>query len=156
MNKKEKAIFAAGCFWSVQDSFDNLNGVLKTTVGYTGGKNKNPSYEDVCSGDTGHAEAVEVLFDSEKISYEELLQTFFSIHDSTQLNRQGPDVGEQYRSAIFFTTEEQKELAKKFISKIQKENKNKIVTKLEKASTFYPAEEYHQHYNKKNGRSCFV
>ena len=156
MVKKEKAIFAAGCFWGVQEQFDSLKGVLSTKVGYTGGHTEKPSYKQVCSGETGHAEAVEVIFDSEKIDYSKLLDKFWEIHDPTQLNQQGPDFGSQYRSAIFYTSEKQKKEAQSSLKKEQKKIKGKIVTEITKSSNFYDAEEYHQNYNKKNGRSCFI
>lgn len=148
----QKATFAAGCFWGVQKSFDSLKGVKKTTVGYTGGTTKNPTYEQVCSHKTGHAEAIQIEFDEKQISYQALLEHFFSIHNPTQLNRQGPDVGDNYRSAIFYHSKEQKELAQKQIQKINDLKKYTVplVTTLEKASKFYPAEEYHQKYYQKN------
>lgn len=148
----QKATFAAGCFWGVQKSFDSLKGVKKTTVGYTGGTTKNPTYEQVCSHKTGHAEAIQIEFDEKQISYQALLEHFFSIHNPTQLNRQGPDVGDNYRSAIFYHSKEQKELAQKQIQKINDSKKYTVplVTTLEKASKFYPAEEYHQKYYQKN------
>ena len=144
--KQEKAIFAAGCFWGVQAAFDKINGVIKTTVGYTGGNFKNPSYQDVCSHKTGHAEAILIEFNPEIVSYGKLLEIFWKIHDPTTLNRQGLDIGNQYRSAVFYFNEKQKELAIKSKEKENKKYKNKIVTEITKASKFYPAEDYHQKY----------
>jgi peptide-methionine (S)-S-oxide reductase len=149
----DKAIFGAGCFWHVEEAFRHLNGVLSTTVGYTGGILKNPTYEDVCTDKTGHAEVVEITFDPQKITYEELLRVFWDIHDPTTKNRQEPDVGTQYRSAIFYYSPEQKtaaELSKKNLEQSRKYSK-KIVTEITQATTFYPAEEYHQHYLAKHG-----
>lgn len=148
----EKATFAGGCFWGVEKLFSELDGVVATQVGYTGGTVKNPSYEAVCSGRTGHAEAIEITFDSSKISYEKLLETFFSTHDPTTLNRQGNDVGTQYRSAIFYHNAAQENMAKKAIELLvqAKVFKNKIVTKIEPAGEFYAAEDYHQKYLQKN------
>ena len=154
--KKSKAIFAAGCFWSIQEEFDKVLGVISTKVGYTGGSINNPSYEQVCSEETGHAEAIEIIFDSEKISFEKLLNIFWKIHNPTTLNRQGPDIGSSYRSAIFYTNDYQKEIAEKTKKKIQKNFEKQIVTEIEKASEFYPAEEYHQKYNKKNKKTCRI
>ena len=145
-----KAIFAAGCFWCIQEIYDAMDGVTKTTVGYIGGNTQSPTYEDVCTGDTNHAEAIEIEYDETIIKFETLLNMFWEIHDPTTLNRQGPDVGTQYRSAIFYTNEEQRiksEESKKNLN-INKFN-GKIVTEITKATTFYPAEEYHQHYNLK-------
>jgi peptide-methionine (S)-S-oxide reductase len=145
-----KAIFAAGCFWCIQEIYDAMDGVTKTTVGYIGGNTQSPTYEDVCTGDTNHAEAIEIEYDETIIKFEKLLNTFWEIHDPTTLNRQGPDVGTQYRSAIFYTNEDQKmksEESKKNLN-INKFN-GKIVTEITKATTFYPAEEYHQYYNLK-------
>ncbi|NCW80078.1 MAG: peptide-methionine (S)-S-oxide reductase [Pelagibacteraceae bacterium] len=145
-----KAIFAAGCFWCIQEIYDAMDGVTKTTVGYIGGNTQSPTYEDVCTGDTNHAEAIEIEYDETIIKFETLLNTFWEIHDPTTLNRQGPDIGTQYRSAIFYTNEEQRiksEESKKNLN-INKFN-GKIVTEITKATTFYPAEEYHQHYNLK-------
>jgi peptide-methionine (S)-S-oxide reductase len=151
---KEKAIFAAGCFWGVESAFRKVKGVISTRVGYTGGHFENPSYEDVCSHKTGHAEAVEVTYDPSIISYEELLEVFWKIHDPTTLNRQGWDVGTQYRSAIFYHNEEQKTQAEASKEKKNKSGifKKEIVTEITAASTFYEAEEYHQQYNEKNKR----
>ncbi|MBS3132429.1 peptide-methionine (S)-S-oxide reductase MsrA [Candidatus Woesearchaeota archaeon] len=146
----EKATFAAGCFWGVEYNFYNLKGVVKTTVGYTGGHTKNPTYKDVCSDETGHAEAVEVEFDPKLVKYEGLLDVFWKSHNPTTANRQGPDVGSQYRSAIFYHNSEQKEKAIDSRKKEQKKHKEKIVTEITKASAFYPAEEYHQKYFLKN------
>jgi len=149
----EKATFGAGCFWHVEEAFRHLEGVHSTTVGYAGGTLKNPTYEDVCTDKTGHAEVVEIIFDPKKIIYEELLRVFWEIHDPTLKNRQGPDVGTQYRSVIFYHSPEQKtaaELSKKNLEQSRKYNK-KIVTEITKATTFYPAEEYHQHYLEKHG-----
>ena len=145
-----KAIFAAGCFWCIQEIYDAMDGATKTTVGYIGGNTQSPTYEDVCTGDTNHAEAIEIEYDETIIKFETLLNTFWEIHDPTTLNRQGPDVGTQYRSAIFYTNEDQRiksEESKKNLN-INKFN-GKIVTEITKATTFYPAEEYHQHYNLK-------
>jgi peptide-methionine (S)-S-oxide reductase len=149
----EKATFAAGCFWGVEESFANLKGVTKTTVGYEGGDFLNPTYEDVCSHKTGHAEVVQVEFDPAVISYAELLAHFFEIHNPTTLNRQGPDVGSQYRSAIFFHNDEQKRLAIEAKEKLNQSGKLKspVVTEISQSATFYPAEQYHQRYLKKRG-----
>ena len=149
----ERAIFAAGCFWGVEAKFKEVTGVTNTTVGYTGGTTIEPSYEEVCSGDTGHAEAVEVIYDEEQVSYQELLDLFWECHNPTTLNREGPDIGSQYRSAIFYTTEEQKRLA--YQAKEDRDNSdtydNPIVTEIEEAGPFYKAEEYHQDYFAKQG-----
>lgn len=144
-----KATFGAGCFWGVEEAFDGLNGVLSTRVGYTGGSVPDPTYKDVCSGDTGHAEVVEIEFDSNKISYEELLKIFWKIHDPTTVNRQGPDIGTQYRSVIFTHSEEQKKLAEASKEKAAKRFEKPIVTQIIPATTFFEAEEYHQKYFKK-------
>lgn len=150
--KKDIAIFAAGCFWGVQYYFDQVPGVIETTAGYIGGHVDHPSYEQVCTHKTGHAEAVKISFDSDKVSYETLLKQFFRMHDPTQLNRQGPDVGDNYRSAIFYQNEEQKKQAQKLIDELNKTKfGGKIVTTLEPASTFWPAEDYHQKYTEKTG-----
>jgi len=146
----DKAIFAAGCFWGIQDFYNSIPGVLRTVVGYTGGTSNNPDYEQVCSGTTGHAEAVLVEFDSTVVTFETLLNEFWSIHDPTTLNRQGPDIGTQYRSAIFYTDQHQKQIAEQSKLNMNKNKFNgKIVTEINKFSTFFKAEEYHQHYNKK-------
>ncbi len=145
-----KAIFAAGCFWGIQDFYSSIPGVVKTAVGYTGGTSNNPNYEEVCSGTTGHAEAVWIEFDSTIVTFDKLLNEFWSIHDPTTLNRQGPDMGTQYRSAIFYTNNDQKKIAEESKLQMNKEKFNgKIVTEINKFSTFFPAEEYHQNYNKK-------
>jgi len=150
--KTEIATFAAGCFWGVEYKFNQVKGVVNTAVGYTGGHFKNPSYEDVCSGETGHAEAVQVEYDPSKVSYDKLLEVFWSLHDPTQLNRQGPDAGTQYRSAIFYHNEGQRKAALKSKEKLEKSGKydKPIVTEIVPASTFYKAEEYHQRYWEKN------
>ncbi len=148
----ETATFAAGCFWGVEEEFRTLNGVLRTRVGYTGGRFKNPTYELVCTDLTGHAEAVEVTFDPKKISYDELLKVFWSNHDPTHLDRQGPDVGKQYRSAIFYHSEKQKKKALASLEKEQKKYKQKIVTEITPAGEFYAAEEHHQQYLMKRGK----
>ena len=145
-----KAIFAAGCFWCIQEIYEAMSGVTKTTVGYIGGHTSYPTYEEVCTGNTNHAEAIEIEFDETIISFEKLLNTFWEIHDPTTLNRQGPDIGTQYRSAIFYTNEEQKKISENSIHILNKEKfKGKIITEITKATTFFPAEEYHQHYNRK-------
>jgi len=149
----EKATFGAGCFWHVEETFRHLKGVLSTTVGYTGGTLKNPTYEDVCTDKTGHAEVVELTYDPKIITYAELLMVFWDIHDPTTKNRQGPDVGTQYRSAIFYHSPEQQttaELSKRNLEQKRKYSK-KIVTEITKATIFYPAEEYHQQYLAKHG-----
>ena len=149
----EKATFGAGCFWHVEEAFRHLTGVTSTTVGYMGGTLKNPTYEDVCTDKTGHAEVLEVTYDPAKISYNDLLSVFWDIHDPTTKNRQGPDVGTQYRSVIFYHTLEQKtesETTKKDLEQSRK-YKKKIITEITKATTFYPAEEYHQQYLAKHG-----
>lgn len=153
----EKAVFAAGCFWGVEEAFRGIPGVASTEVGYTGGNRAYPSYEQVCSGRTGHAEALKVEFDSSVVSYNELLDVFWSIHDPTALNRQGPDVGTQYRSAIFYLNRAQRDTAICFREKLDRAGKypKPIVTEITQASEFYPAEEYHQKYYMKRGiKSC--
>ena len=146
--KTQRAIFASGCFWGTEYQLQKARGVLQTTVGYTGGTTEKPTYREVCSGNTGHAEAVEVIFDPEKISYEELVKLFFETHDPTQVNRQGPDIGEQYRSEIFYLDDQQKETARKLIE-VLKTKGYKVATQLSKAAAFWSAEEYHQDYYKK-------
>ncbi|OGL34439.1 peptide-methionine (S)-S-oxide reductase [Candidatus Saccharibacteria bacterium RIFCSPHIGHO2_12_FULL_47_16b] len=154
----QKAIFAAGCFWGVQYFFDMVPGVIKTVVGYSGGHTKNPTYKQVCSHTSGHAEAVKIVFDTKKVSYETLVRHFFRIHNPTQLNRQGPDVGDQYRSAIFYSNVTQKKKAQKILDELNKSQfHGRIVTTLEPADQFYPAEDYHQKYTQCTGRGmCHV
>jgi peptide-methionine (S)-S-oxide reductase len=146
----EKATFAAGCFWGVEAAFRALMGVISTTVGYSGGTMVNPTYVDVCRGNTGHAEVVEVLFDPSIISFQQLLNTFWEIHDPTHVDRQGVDIGSQYRSAIFYHNEEQLKIATESKNKLQKssEYKRDIATEIVAASKFYRAEDYHQQYYK--------
>jgi peptide-methionine (S)-S-oxide reductase len=152
MNLK-KATFGAGCFWGVEAAFRQLEGVTKTEVGYEGGKLANPTYEDVCSHTTGHAEVVEVTYDPDQVSYEQLLDVFWHKHDPTQLNRQGWDVGDQYRSVIFFHDPEQQEIASRSKAEEQTRHPRPVVTQVEAAQKFYPAEDYHQQYLEKRGRS---
>jgi peptide-methionine (S)-S-oxide reductase len=152
------ATFAAGCFWGVEDAFNHVKGVKSAMVGYTGGWLHNPTYKDVCTHNTGHAEAVQVQFDPNEVAYEELLDVFWSIHDPTTKNRQGPDIGSQYRSMIAFHTPEQEALARKSIEELRKSGRfrKEIVTEIVAASTFYKAEEYHQkYYEKRGGGSCY-
>ncbi len=157
INKYEKAMFGAGCFWGVQYHFNKIPGVIKTETGYSGGKTKNPSYEEVCSDKTSHAEVVHILFDSRKVSYEKLLEIFWRIHDPTTPNMQWPDVGSQYRSAIFYFNDKQKIIAMNSKKEIQKIIKRKVVTEIKKAKTFYRAEDYHQDYIKEHGfNSCHI
>jgi peptide-methionine (S)-S-oxide reductase len=150
-----KATFGAGCFWHVEDLLNKTKGVKSTAVGYIGGQLQNPTYEEVCTDKTGHAEAVEVEYDPDEISFEDLLNVFWSNHNPTTLNRQGPDVGIQYRSAIFYHDETQKEIAEKSKQELDKSEKfdNPIITQIVPAPTFYKAEEYHQKYFKKHGFS---
>ena len=157
-NNLETATFAAGCFWGVEDTFMKKKGVKATSVGYTGGNFSNPTYEDVCTDKTGHAEAIQLKFDPKEVSYEELLDLFWSIHDPTTKNRQGPDIGSQYRSTIFYHTAEQEKIAKKSKQDLDDSKfQNKIVTEIVPATTFYPAENYHQKYYQKNGEgSCYI
>ncbi|MHC4739555.1 MAG: peptide-methionine (S)-S-oxide reductase MsrA [Planctomycetota bacterium] len=155
----ETATFAAGCFWGVEAAFRQVPGVVSTSVGYTGGRTKNPTYRAVCSDKTGHAEAIQILYDPAKVSYEQLLQLFWDIHDPTTVNRQGPDIGSQYRSAIFYHNPNQRSLAEELKIKLTQSDKFKrpVVTQIKPASTFYRAEEYHQRYLEKLGRlSCAV
>lgn len=150
--KSEAATLGGGCFWCLEAVFEQLKGVNSVISGYAGGTVPNPSYEQVCSGSTGHAEVVQITFDPEKISYRELVEVFFTIHDPTTLNRQGPDIGTQYRSIILYHTSKQKEVAKKVIGKLEASGvwENPIVTELEEYKEFYPAEEYHQGYYQRN------
>ena len=153
----KKATFAAGCFWGVEATFQKINGVIKTTVGYMGGNLKNPTYEDVCTDKTGHSEVIQILYDPQKINFEHLLEIFWKIHDPTQLNRQGLDIGIQYKSAIFYHDEQQKIIAEVSKNKEQKKYSKTIVTKITTAEEFYPAEEYHQKYLEKQGlKSCGI
>lgn len=153
----EQACFAAGCFWGVQYYFDEVPGVVSSIAGYTGGTTEDPSYEEVCAHTTGHAEAVLLEFDASKVSYETLVKHFFRLHDPTQLNRQGPDVGDNYRSAIFYANEQQKVVAEKVMTAIQANFKKPIVTQLEPLGPFYQAEDYHQKYTERTGRGqCHV
>lgn len=153
MSRIEKATFGAGCFWGVEAAFRQVKGVTATAVGYSGGHFENPTYKDVCTGKTGHAEVVEVEYDPALVSYEELLNVFWNNHNPTTPNRQGPDVGTQYRSAIFFHNAEQAAVAKASKEKLQKSGRYKypIVTEITPASKFYKAEEYHQQYFEKQG-----
>lgn len=153
VNAEARAIFAGGCFWGVEDAFEKLDGVKSVISGYTGGKGANPSYAQVSTGRTGHAEAVEVLYDPQKVSYAQLARLFFEIHDPTQLNRQGPDVGSQYRSAVFYADAEQKRIAEDLIGQLKAKGWN-VVTELAPASTFYPAEDYHQDFTRRTGRGA--
>jgi peptide-methionine (S)-S-oxide reductase len=155
----EKATFAAGCFWGVEATYRQIPGVLGTRVGYSGGHTPDPTYEQVCTGQTGHAESLEVTFDPARVSYEQLVDVFFSSHNPTTKNRQGFDVGTQYRSAIFFHTPEQEEAARAAKEKVEERLHwpKKVVTEITPASEFYPAEDYHQRYLEKRGRSsCTV
>jgi peptide-methionine (S)-S-oxide reductase len=154
----EKATFGAGCFWGVEAAFRQLPGVTATRVGYAGGHTEDPTYEDVCTDTTGHAEAVEVTYDPSRLSYEDLLEVFWSKHDPTQLNRQGYDVGTQYRSAIFVHTAEQQEAAARSKAQVQARTPGRtVVTEIVEAGPFYEAEDYHQQYLEKRGRAtCHV
>jgi peptide-methionine (S)-S-oxide reductase len=154
-----KATFAAGCFWGVEDAFRQVKGVTSTTVGYSGGTKRDPTYKEVCTGTTGHAESVEVEYDPSQVSYRELVAVFFQSHDPTTLNRQGPDVGTQYRSAIFYHDAEQEAAAQEAKAALEKAGvfKRPVVTQILPAPDFYRAEEYHQQYFEKQGiRSCHI
>lgn len=152
----EIATFAAGCFWGVEDAFMSLSGVVSTRVGYCGGQTENPSYREVCSHNTGHAEAVEVTFDPQQIRYIDLLKVFWTCHDPTQINRQGPDFGEQYRSVIFYHSEEQHEAALASRDELETRHvfRKAIATQIVPAAVFWEAEAYHQKYHQKNGGGC--
>lgn len=153
------ATFGAGCFWGVEEIFRQINGVKDTDVGYMGGTFKNPTYKDVCNGDTGHAEVVHITYDPAEVSYEKLLEIFWENHNPTTRNRQGPDTGRQYRSAIFYHTPEQQKIAKKSKAALEESGKwhTPIVTEITPAGAFYKAEEYHQQYLRKNGLSnCHI
>ncbi|MFO8064257.1 MAG: peptide-methionine (S)-S-oxide reductase MsrA [Spirochaetota bacterium] len=154
----DTALFAAGCFWGVEDAFRNVKGVSSVRSGYTGGKTEHPTYEEVCSGTTGHAETVEIEYDPAQVSFEDLLRVFFTVHDPTQKNRQGPDIGEQYRSAVFYRNEEQRAAAERAVAELEAGNgprkiKGTVQTEITPATTFYPAEGYHQRYFEKHGFS---
>ena len=151
----EKATFGAGCFWGVEATFRQVKGVTSATVGYAGGTTENPTYEDVCTHETGHAEVVQVEFDPAQVSYEKLLEVFWTNHDPTTRDRQGPDVGSQYRSVVFYHTPQQQRAAEEFKSKLDQGNhfSGPLVTQIEPASAFYRAEEYHQQYLAKRGRT---
>ncbi|MDV7340887.1 peptide-methionine (S)-S-oxide reductase MsrA [Terasakiella sp. A23] len=155
----QKATFAAGCFWGVEARFRDQDGIVDAQVGYTSGHKENPTYQEVCSGTTGHAEAVEVVFDPDRVSFDDLVMLFFNLHDPTTLNRQGPDMGTQYRSGIYYHSDAQKDVAEKTIAQLEslKTFNSPIVTEIKPATTFYRAEEYHQQYFDKTGRrgSCY-
>jgi peptide-methionine (S)-S-oxide reductase len=157
---RESATFGAGCFWGVEAAFATIPGVLATAVGYEGGSLERPTYKDVCTDTTGHAEVVEIAFDTEQVSYEQLLDAFFALHDPTTMNRQGPDWGTQYRSAIFFHSAEQEQQARAKIEQLSAEGRfqpKRIVTRVEPAQTFWRAEDYHQRYLEKRGLgSCHI
>ncbi|MEQ6120153.1 peptide-methionine (S)-S-oxide reductase MsrA [Reichenbachiella sp. MALMAid0571] len=156
-NTMEKATFGNGCFWCTEAIFQNLRGVERVESGYTGGKVEKPTYKEVCSGLTGHAEVIQITFDPEVISFEELLEVFWNTHDPTTLNRQGNDVGTQYRSAIFYHNDEQKELAEKYKEQLDQSGawSNPIVTEVSPMEAFYPAEDYHQNYFNLNGNQPY-
>jgi peptide-methionine (S)-S-oxide reductase len=154
---EKRATFGAGCFWGVEAAFRRLDGVKATRVGYAGGTTENPSYEHVCSHTTGHAEVVEVTYDPERIPYEELLAVFWAEHDPTQLNRQGPDIGDQYRTVIFAHDDQQRAAAEASRERVQSRLSKPVVTQIEDAPTFWPAEDYHQQFLEKRGMaSCHV
>jgi len=152
IDKTDTATFATGCFWCTEAVFEELNGVMRVVSGYSGGHTKNPTYKEVCTGETGHAECVQIVYEPSKISYDELLEVFFEVHDPTSLNRQGADVGTQYRSAIFYHDNEQKEKAEYYIKQLNDSGAydKPIVTEIAPFTTFYPAEDYHQEYYENN------
>ncbi len=151
----QKALFAAGCFWGVEAAFRQVPGVLETSVGYSGGRTDSPTYRDVCSGTTGHAEAVEVVYDPERVTYEQLLDVFWENHDPTTLNRQGPDVGSQYRSAVFYLDPEQEAAARASKERLEGSGRFRrpIVTEITPATAYHRAEDYHQQYLEKRGQA---
>ena len=153
-NEVKRAIFAGGCFWGLEHYFKDEKGVISTRVGYIGGNKDNPTYKEVCNGGTGHAEAIEVTYNPSQTTYEDLAKLFFEIHDPEQIDRQGPDIGKQYRSAIFYLDEEQKKISQKLI-KILEDKGYKVATSLEKAGTFYQAEDYHQNYYQNTGKQPY-
>lgn len=148
--KKERLVLGGGCFWCMEAVFENVKGVLSSVSGYTGGARKNPTYENVCSGATGHAEVIDIEFDADTISRDELLDIFFAVHNPTTLNQQGADVGTQYRSVVYYDNDEEKESILRAIKKAQENYEQEIVTEVSTLEEVYPAEEYHQHYFKKN------
>jgi len=150
MADTERATLGGGCFWCVEAAFKELAGVRSVTSGYAGGHVEDPSYEQVCSGNTGHAEVVQVEYDTDAMGFEDVLEVFFAVHDPTQLNRQGPDVGSQYRSIVLYHDEEQRRLTEAYVEALDGEYDDDVVTELERLETFYPAEEYHQDYFEKN------
>ncbi len=153
----EKATFGAGCFWGVESAFREIPGVVDAAVGYEGGTLDKPTYQDVCTDETGHAEVVELTFDPAKVNYERLVEAFFGLHNPTTLNRQGPDIGTQYRSVIFFHSPEQERVAREVMARVQPRFNKPIVTSVEPAQTFYRAEEYHQQYLAKRGlKHCHI
>lgn len=153
----DRAVFAAGCFWGVQYYFDQVPGVIDTMVGYTGGRVDNPTYDQVCTTDTGHAEAVLIHFNPNIIDYETLLRHFFRMHNPTQVNRQGPDIGSEYRTSIFYQNEKQKELAEEAIEEARKNFKKPIATRIAFGREFWPAEDYHQKFTERTGHGmCHV
>ena len=157
VEQTDTATFGTGCFWCTEAIFEQLNGVLSVTSGYSGGQVANPTYKEVCTGETGHAECVQVVYEPDKISYDELLEVFFQVHDPTSLNRQGADVGTQYRSAIFYHTNEQKEKAEFYKKRLEEEKAfdRPIVTEISPATTFYKAEDYHQNYYNLNSSAPY-
>jgi peptide-methionine (S)-S-oxide reductase len=155
MTEPDYATFGGGCFWCVEAALKELGGVSEVTSGYAGGDTENPTYKAVCSGKTGHAEVVQVEYDPDVISYEELLEVFFAVHDPTQLNRQGPDVGSQYRSIVLYHDDEQRRLAEAYIEALDEEYDDSVVTELEPLETFYEAEAYHQDYFEKNPNDAY-
>ena len=152
-----KLVLGAGCFWGVEVLFEEIPGVKKVISGYAGGHTDNPTYESICTGTTGHIEVVEIEYDDSETTYEVLLDKFFFIHDPTQFNRQGPDIGEQYKSVIFYNSESEKTIAEEKIKQIDEsgEHQEKVVTELRETVKFYPAEEYHQDFIEKNGKVCY-
>ena len=150
----EKAIFASGCFWGTEYYFQKAKGVIETTVGYIGGHVDNPTYKQVCTGKTGHAEAIEITYDPAETSYKDMVKLFFETHDQSHVNRQGPDIGHQYRSGIFYLNDEQRKIAEETIADL-KQNNYKVATEVTEATTFYSAEDYHQEYYTKGGGSPY-